>query len=113
MIFFHPIRSEIIEVSTDHISDDLLKKRFQYLVDNIQVFSREIFYREIWILIRMIIARRTQNSQVHFMTLWEIKKKFDNIKEYYILSEVYYLEFDSHKEDTIQIRKQLLEKIIF
>jgi len=94
------------------IEDDFIKERFEYLIKNVEILSREIFYKEVSIFLRNLIFRKFKNNSVFFMTFEEIKKTFKN--EYNeILKEVYFIEFDEKKEDSFKVRKEILEKIKF
>lgn len=94
----------------ENISDDNIKNRFKYLIENIEKLSREIFYREVSLFIKMLIYKKFKDKSVFFMTLSEIEKYFKN--EYnFILKEVYYLEFNKNLEDNFKVRKGILKKI--
>lgn len=115
-IFFYIIlhyffdRKSFVDINTEAIENEKIRKRLEYLIENIDSFSRNIFYREVGIFLRLLIYKKTQDRQIFFMTLQEIQKKIKD--EYYILlQEVYYLEFNKNLEDNFEIRKKILEKI--
>jgi len=107
--FFFP-QSPGIKLQTEHISDEKIKQRLEYLANNAHTFSRDIFYREVGLFLRMLISKQKEDWRVFFMTLSEIEKNF---KSYYfpLLKEVYYLEFNHNLEDNFEVRKKILEKI--
>lgn len=94
----------------EKVEDDGLKERLRYLVDNISSMERDIFYREVGIFLKTAIYKDSQDKSVFFMTLSEIEKHFQNSYNT-ILKEVYYLEFDGKREDSLEIRKNILKKI--
>lgn len=99
-----------IKIETKHITDNKIKSRLEYLIDNVWVFSRNIFYREVSLFIKTLIYNKFQDKSVFFMTLAEIENNFKN--EYNtILKEVYFLEFDKNLEDSLILRKKILQKI--
>lgn len=107
--YFFDFKSDI-KIETNHISDNKIKLRLEYLINNSWVFSRNIFYREVSLFIKTLIYNKFQDKSVFFMTLEEIEKNFKN--EYnLILKEVYYLEFDKNLEDSLILRKKILQKI--
>lgn len=94
----------------EKVEDDGLKERLRYLVDNISSMERDIFYREVGVFLKTAIYKEFQDKSVFFMTLSEIEKHFANSYNS-ILKEVYYLEFDGKREDSLDIRKNILKKI--
>ncbi len=99
-----------IKIETKHITDNKIKLRLEYLIKNSEIFSRNIFYREVSLFIKTLIYNKFQDKSVFFMTLAEIENNFKN--EYNtILKEVYYLEFDKNLEDSLILRKKILQKI--
>ncbi len=99
-----------IKIQIEYIDDDKIKQRLEYLVKNVDIFSREIFYREVGLFLKMLISQKYGDKKVFFMTLSEIEKFFKS--QYFpLLKEVYYLEFNHNLEDSFEVRKNILEKI--
>lgn len=99
------IKEKILEMENDS-----LKQRFQYLLENIRVLERNLFYREIWIFLKFTISKQTNKTNIFYMTLEEIKKEISS--DYTeILEEVYYLEFDKNRVDNLEKRYEILKKI--
>jgi len=99
-----------LSVKTKSISNDEIKKRFDYLVRNVENFDREIFYREVSLFLKILINKKFGDNRVFFMTLDEIQKTFKNPYND-ILKEVYFLEFNDKLEDNLKLRKEILKKI--
>lgn len=99
-----------INIETKYIINNQIKKRLDYLIQNIELMSREIFYREVWMFLKFIIENNFDNNRVYSMTLTEIEKYFKTW-DFDILKEVYFLEFNSNLEDSFEVRKNILEKI--
>ena len=91
--------------------EDLMWRRLKYIQDNIANFSKEVFYREFSLFIKTLIFNVYKDKSIFFMTLDEIEKKYKS-KYIEIFKEVYFLEFDKSKEDNINIRNNLLSKVI-
>ncbi len=108
--YFFFWKTPVIKIQTEHISDEKIKQRLEYLVKNVNSFSRDIFYREVGLFLRMLISKQTQDRGIFFMTLSEIEKNFKS-KYFSLLREVYYLEFNHNLEDNFEVRKNILEKI--
>lgn len=107
--YFFSVDTTLIK-KVENITDKWVKDRFDYLVKNIEKLSREIFYREVSLFIKILIYKKFNDKSIFFMTLKEIEKEFKN--EYNsILKEVYYLEFNPNEIDNIKIRKNILKKI--
>ncbi|MBW7955068.1 hypothetical protein H3C61_04620 [Candidatus Gracilibacteria bacterium] len=108
-IFFKEEKKEI-KIDTKDIINKEIKQRFDYIILNINNFSREIFYREISIFLRFVISKNILNNNIFFMTITEVK---NNIKSEFVedLEKVYFLEFNHNLEDSIDVRKNILEKI--
>lgn len=107
--YFFDFKADI-KIETKHITDNKIKSRLEYLIDNVWVFPRNIFYREVSLFIKTLIYNKFQDKSVFFMTLEEIENNFKN--EYNtILKEVYYLEFNKNLEDSLILRKKILQKI--
>lgn len=92
------------------ISDESIKKRLAYLVENRESLPRNIFYREVSLFIKMLIYKEIKDKSIFFMTLSEIEKNIQN-KYNDLLKEIYYLEFDNNQIDNLEIRKNILQKI--
>lgn len=108
--YFFFWKPQVIKIQTEHISDEKVKQRLEYLVANVNNFSRDIFYREVGLFLRMLMSRQTEERWIFFMTLSEIEKNFKS-KYFSLLKEVYYLEFNHNLEDSFEVRKNILEKI--
>lgn len=93
------------------ISDESIRKRFAYLVENRESLPRNIFYREVSIFLKMLVYKEIKDKSIFFMTLSEIEKNIQN-KYNALLKEVYYLEFDGQSEDNLEIRKNILQNLI-
>ncbi len=108
--YFFLWKPPVIKIQTEHITDEKIKQRLEYLVKNAHTFSRDIFYREVGLFLRMLMSKQTENRAIFFMTLSEVEKNF---KSHYfpLLKEVYYLEFNHNLEDNFEVRKNILEKI--
>lgn len=106
-IFFN---SNKINIDTKKIEDDFVRERFEYLIKNVEILQRDVFYREVSVFLRNVIFRKFWDKSVFFMTLDEIEKNFKNNYNN-IFKEVYFLEFDEKKEDNFKVRKGILEKI--
>lgn len=107
---FFKEEKENIKIDTKDIINKEIKRRFDYIISNIDNFSREIFYREVSIFLRFVISKKNFNNNIFFMTITEVK---NNIKSEFIedLEKVYFLEFNHNLEDNITIRKKIIEKI--
>jgi len=92
--------------------NDFLKERYEYILSNISL-PRDIFYRELGLFLKYVILNelKIDNKKVFFMTYSEIKNTFANSKYMSIFEEVYFLEFNYKKEDSLSERKRILEKI--
>lgn len=110
ILYYFFDRKPVVNINTEAIENEKIRKRLEYLIENIDNFSKNIFYREVGLFLRLLIYKKTQDRQIFFMTLQEIQKNFKN--EYYtLLQEVYYLEFNKNLEDNFEKRKKILEKI--
>ncbi len=107
-VFFKEDKKIIID--TKDIINKQIRDRFEYIISNIDIFSRDIFYRELSIFLRFVINKKNFNENIFFMTMTEIK---NNIKSEFLddLEKVYFLEFNHNLEDNHEVRKNLITKI--
>lgn len=107
--YFFSIDNQLIK-KVENITDKWVKDRFDYLVKNIEKLSREIFYREVSLFIKILIYKKFKDKSIFFMTLSEIEKNFKNSHNE-ILKEVYFLEFNDKLDDSVKLRREILKKI--
>lgn len=105
--FFQNEPKKVIQQETP--VDDLVKRK-QFIKENIEDFSRSIFYREVGILLRFLVLRKYKNYEIFTLTLEELLKKYPS-KYDGLIKEVYFLEFNDSLEESIKKRKQIVEQI--
>lgn len=99
-------------LKTNNITNNELKIIFNYLIENIEKFDREMFYKEVLLFLKMLINKKFNNDKIYFMTLKEIEKTFKSPYNE-ILRDVYFLEFNNKTNDSFEIRQNILKKINF
>ncbi|MDD5769675.1 MAG: hypothetical protein PHE25_01800 [Candidatus Gracilibacteria bacterium] len=109
-VYFFTLDKGFIKQKIESKLENNLENRLNYLFKNINNFSREIFYREVSLFIKMLIFKKFKDKRIFFMTLEEIQNNFKNDYNN-ILKEIYYFEFNPNIEDNLEIRTKILKKL--
>ena len=86
------------------------EQRIQYLEKHIWDFDRGLFYREVGLFLRKCMFDIFWENQIYFMTATELVSRFPS-KYQSIFFVVYKKEFDAQSEDSLEVRKEILQKI--
>ena len=105
------IKQEIIIVEEPKIKNIGFKQLIEDLEKNIQIYNTEEFYHQIDKILRLYLSNKKWIQNIEKLTLKEVEQLNIDSSFIDILKSIYFKEYAKDIEDSLDTRKEYLEKI--